>query len=53
MVEDLGSVIGKGFETWKKNLIISLAFVLSWILTNCNYRRRHSSDNSFINNIFH
>lgn len=33
MVEDLGSVIGKGFETWKKNLIISLPFVLSWILT--------------------
>lgn len=33
MVEDLGSVIGKGFETWKKNLIISLPFILSWILT--------------------
>lgn len=33
MVEDLGSVIIKGFETWKKNLIISLPFVLNWILT--------------------
>jgi hypothetical protein len=33
MVEDIGSVIGKGFETWKKNLIISLPFLLSWILT--------------------
>lgn len=33
MVEDLGSIIGKGFETWKRNLIISLPFVLSWILT--------------------
>lgn len=33
MVEDLGSIIGKGFETWKRNLIISLPFILSWILT--------------------
>lgn len=33
MVEDLGNVIGNGFDTWKKNLIISLPFILSWILT--------------------
>lgn len=33
MVEDIGDVIGKGFETWKKNLGICLPFVFSWILT--------------------
>jgi hypothetical protein len=33
MVEDLGSVIGKGFDTWKKNLTICLPFVFSLILT--------------------
>ena len=33
MVEELGSVIGKGFETWKKNLNICLPFVFSLILT--------------------
>ena len=33
MVEELGSIIGKGFETWKKNLIICLPFVFSLILT--------------------
>ncbi len=32
MVVDLGNVIGKGFETWKKNIIIGLPFVLSWII---------------------
>jgi hypothetical protein len=33
MVEDLGSVIGNGIETWKKNLSICLPFVFSSILT--------------------
>jgi hypothetical protein len=33
MVEDLGSVIEKGVETWKKNLSICLPFVFSSILT--------------------
>ncbi|MFZ2070606.1 MAG: hypothetical protein WAV32_03170 [Halobacteriota archaeon] len=33
MVEDLGSVLRKGFETWKKNLSICLPFVFSMILT--------------------
>jgi hypothetical protein len=33
MVEDIGSVIGKGFDTWKANLTICLPFVLSSILT--------------------
>jgi hypothetical protein len=33
MVEDLGSIIEKGFETWKKNLIICLPFVFTSILT--------------------
>jgi len=33
MVEELDSVIGKGFETWKKNLNICLPFVFSLILT--------------------
>jgi len=33
MVEDIGSVIGKGFETWKKNFSICLPFVFSLILT--------------------
>jgi len=33
MTEDLGSVIEKGVETWKKNLSICLPFVFSTILT--------------------
>jgi hypothetical protein len=33
MVEELGSTIEKGFETWKKNLIICLPFVFTSILT--------------------
>jgi hypothetical protein len=33
MVEDIGSVIGKGFDTWKENLTICLPFVFSSILT--------------------
>ncbi len=33
MVEDIGSVIGKGFETWKGNLCICLPFVFTAILT--------------------
>ena len=33
MVEDIGSVIGKGFDTWKENLIICLPFVFSAVLT--------------------
>ena len=33
MVEEIGSVIGKGFETWKQNLSICLPFVFSSVLT--------------------
>jgi hypothetical protein len=33
MVEDTGSVIEKGFETWKRNLSICLPFVFTSILT--------------------
>ncbi len=33
MVEDTGSVIEKGFDTWKNNLTICLPFVFSAILT--------------------
>ncbi len=33
MVEETGSVIGKGFETWKRNLSICLPFVFSLVLT--------------------
>jgi len=33
MVEETGSVIEKGFETWKRNLSICLPFVFSSILT--------------------
>ncbi len=33
MVEELGGIIEKGFETWKKNLSICLPFVFSSILT--------------------
>ena len=33
MVEETGSVIGNGFETWKRNLSICLPFVFSQILT--------------------
>jgi hypothetical protein len=33
MVEEIGSVIGKGFETWKQNLSICLPFVFSLVLT--------------------
>ena len=33
MVEELGSILRNGFETWKKNLIICLPFVFSLILT--------------------
>jgi hypothetical protein len=33
MGEDLGRIIEKGFETWKKNLIICLPFVFTSILT--------------------
>jgi len=33
MVEELGSILGKGFETWKDNLSICLPFVLSSVLT--------------------
>jgi hypothetical protein len=33
MVEDIGSVIGKGFDTWKENLSICLPFVFSLVLT--------------------
>ncbi len=33
MVEETGSVIGKGFETWKQNLSICLPFVFSSVLT--------------------
>jgi len=33
MTEDLGTTIRNGFETWKKNVVICLPFVFSWILT--------------------
>jgi hypothetical protein len=33
MAEDIGSVIGKGFDTWKENLSICLPFVFSLVLT--------------------
>jgi len=33
MVEELGSVLRNGFETWKKNLIIALPFLFSLVLT--------------------
>ena len=33
MVEETESVIGKGFETWKRNLSICLPFVFSLVLT--------------------
>jgi len=33
MVEDLGSVIKEGFDTWKANLCISLPFLFSSIIT--------------------
>jgi hypothetical protein len=33
MVEELSAVLRNGFETWKKNLSISLPFVLSLVLT--------------------
>lgn len=33
MVEELGSTIREGFETWKKNLSICLPFVFSAVLT--------------------
>jgi len=33
MVEDIGSVIKKGFNTWKANLCISLPFLFSSIIT--------------------
>ncbi len=33
MVEETESVIGKGFETWKRNLSICLPFVFSSVLT--------------------
>jgi hypothetical protein len=33
MVEDIGRIVEKGFETWKKNLIICLPFVFTSILT--------------------
>jgi hypothetical protein len=33
MVEELGSIIKKGFETWKENLTICIPFVLSFFLT--------------------
>jgi len=33
MVEDLGSIIRKGFDTWKKNLSICLPFLFSLILS--------------------
>jgi hypothetical protein len=33
MVEELGSILSNGFETWKKNLNICLPFVFSLILT--------------------
>ncbi len=33
MVEDIGSVLGEGFETWRHNLVICLPFVFSLILT--------------------
>jgi hypothetical protein len=33
MAEDLSRIIEKGFETWKKNLIICLPFVFTSILT--------------------
>lgn len=33
MVEDIGSVIRRGFDTWKENLCICLPFVFSSILT--------------------
>nr|CBH39274.1 hypothetical membrane protein [uncultured archaeon] len=33
MVEDLGSVIKKGFNTWKANLCISLPILFSSIIT--------------------
>jgi hypothetical protein len=33
MAEDIGSVIGRGFDTWKENLSICLPFVFSLVLT--------------------
>jgi hypothetical protein len=33
MVEELGSILSNGFETWKKNLVICLPFVFSLLLT--------------------
>ncbi|MCW3133233.1 MAG: hypothetical protein N2V78_02755 [Methanophagales archaeon] len=33
MVEEISSVIGKGFDTWKENLCICLPFVFSLVLT--------------------
>jgi hypothetical protein len=33
MAEDIGRIVEKGFETWKKNLIICLPFVFTSILT--------------------
>ncbi|MBE0516791.1 MAG: hypothetical protein IBX41_05300 [Methanophagales archaeon] len=33
MVEELGSILHNGFDTWKKNLTICLPFVFSFILT--------------------
>ncbi len=33
MVEELGSILSNGFDTWKKNLNICLPFVFSLILT--------------------
>ena len=33
MVEDLGSTLEKGFETWKKNVILCLPFVFNAVLT--------------------
>lgn len=33
MVEELGSILRNGFDTWKKNLTICLPFVFSLILT--------------------
>lgn len=33
MVEDLGSILSNGFDTWKKNLSICLPFVFSLVLT--------------------
>ncbi len=33
MVEELGSILRSGFETWKRNLTICLPFVFSLLLT--------------------